>query len=175
MPRKISDLPPSSAIGNYWKPLMSSAARCCRARARLRALENCGVQDPRLVRGRTFHWACAEPAGMPENEPRSRLCAAWIADFHPTGPLPIREVGASPHGMPDIRYAKSGNVRIAYQVTGGGPLDVVFFLVSSRTSKHGGTNRMGASPFPPGGVLAPYPFRQARYRSFGCHLRHCRS
>jgi pimeloyl-ACP methyl ester carboxylesterase len=28
--------------------------------------------------------------------------------------------------MPEIHYAKSGNVRIAYQVTGGGPLDLVF-------------------------------------------------
>jgi class 3 adenylate cyclase len=28
--------------------------------------------------------------------------------------------------MPEIRYAKSGNIRIAYQVTGGGPLDLVF-------------------------------------------------
>src|ERR1051325_6410916 len=28
--------------------------------------------------------------------------------------------------MPEIRYAKSGNVRIAYQVTGGGSLDLVF-------------------------------------------------
>lgn len=28
--------------------------------------------------------------------------------------------------MPEIRYAKSGSVRIAYQVTGGGPLDLVF-------------------------------------------------
>jgi class 3 adenylate cyclase/pimeloyl-ACP methyl ester carboxylesterase len=28
--------------------------------------------------------------------------------------------------MPEVRYAKSGNVRIAYQVTGGGPLDLVF-------------------------------------------------
>jgi pimeloyl-ACP methyl ester carboxylesterase len=28
--------------------------------------------------------------------------------------------------MPEIRYAKSGDVRIAYQVAGGGPLDLVF-------------------------------------------------
>jgi len=27
---------------------------------------------------------------------------------------------------PETRYAKSGDVRIAYQVTGGGPLDLVF-------------------------------------------------
>jgi hypothetical protein len=29
---------------------------------------------------------------------------------------------------PVTRYAKSGNVHIAYQVTGAGPLDVVFVL-----------------------------------------------
>ena len=28
--------------------------------------------------------------------------------------------------MPEIRYAKSGDVRIAYQVAGGGPLDLLF-------------------------------------------------
>src|SRR4029077_1089012 len=28
--------------------------------------------------------------------------------------------------VPETRYAKSGNLRIAYQVTGSGPLDLVF-------------------------------------------------
>jgi pimeloyl-ACP methyl ester carboxylesterase len=28
--------------------------------------------------------------------------------------------------VPETRYAKSGDVRIAYQVTGSGPLDLVF-------------------------------------------------
>ena len=28
--------------------------------------------------------------------------------------------------MPEIRYVKSGNVRIAYQVAGGGPVDLLF-------------------------------------------------
>ena len=28
--------------------------------------------------------------------------------------------------VPDVRYAKSGNVNIAYQVTGDGPFDLVF-------------------------------------------------
>jgi pimeloyl-ACP methyl ester carboxylesterase len=28
--------------------------------------------------------------------------------------------------VPDIRYATSGDVRIAYQVTGSGPFDLVF-------------------------------------------------
>jgi pimeloyl-ACP methyl ester carboxylesterase len=29
-------------------------------------------------------------------------------------------------GMPETRYARSGDVMIAYQVLGGGPFDVVF-------------------------------------------------
>jgi hypothetical protein len=36
---------------------------------------------------------------------------------------------------PETRYARSGDVNIAYQVTGDGPFDVVYVPASSRTLK----------------------------------------
>jgi hypothetical protein len=35
---------------------------------------------------------------------------------------------------PETRYAKSGDVHIAYQVVGEGPVDLVFIPAGSRTS-----------------------------------------
>ena len=44
-----------------------------------------------------------------------------------------------------IGYAKSGDVNIAYQVTGDGPFDLVLSTASSRTSRS-----TGSSPRPRG-------------------------
>ena len=49
---------------------------------------------------------------------------------------------------PETRYAKSGDVRIAYQTVGNGPLDLVFVLVSPPTSMPLGNFRPGRGSFP---------------------------
>jgi hypothetical protein len=44
---------------------------------------------------------------------------------------------------PETRYAKSGQVRIAHQVVGIGPLDLVFVPASSPISICSGSRRSG--------------------------------
>ena len=58
--------------------------------------------------------------------------------------------------MPEIRYAKSGDVRIAYQVAGGGPVDLLSSPASPPILKPGGKSLNRPSPFPLSGSLAPY-------------------
>ena len=43
--------------------------------------------------------------------------------------------------QPATRYAKSGDVHVAYQVFGEGPVDVIAVLPLCRTLKLFGTNR----------------------------------
>jgi DNA-binding winged helix-turn-helix (wHTH) protein/pimeloyl-ACP methyl ester carboxylesterase len=43
-------------------------------------------------------------------------------------PVPVPVVPSPRWGIPPVRYARSGNVNIAYQVVGDGPLDVVFVM-----------------------------------------------
>ena len=43
-----------------------------------------------------------------------------------------------------VRYARSGDVNIAYQVTGDGPFDLVLVPASSRTSRSTGSTRLRA-------------------------------
>jgi DNA-binding winged helix-turn-helix (wHTH) protein/pimeloyl-ACP methyl ester carboxylesterase/class 3 adenylate cyclase len=45
-----------------------------------------------------------------------------------TGELPSTVVAQSRHLAPETRYAQSGDVNIAYQVVGDGPLDLVFVM-----------------------------------------------
>ena len=52
----------------------------------------------------------------------------------------------------DVRYATSGDVNIAYQVVGDGPLDLVSSRASSRTSSSTGNERVtrdSSSGWPP--------------------------
>ena len=47
----------------------------------------------------------------------------FVAPVTPLAPAP-----AAPRPAPQVRYAKSGNVNIAYQVLGSGPVDLVFVM-----------------------------------------------
>lgn len=42
--------------------------------------------------------------------------------------------------VPETRYAKSGDVNIAYQVAGEGPVDLILVPGGSRTSRCSGTS-----------------------------------
>ena len=66
---------------------------------------------------------------------------------------------------PETRYARSGDVHIAYQVVGEGPLDLVLRsrLGLQRRGVLGGARRRPLSRAP-GLVRAPDPLRQARHR-----------
>jgi hypothetical protein len=44
---------------------------------------------------------------------------------------------------PEVRYAKSGDLRIAYQVAGSGPFDLVFVPALSPISSCSGRGRSG--------------------------------
>lgn len=56
--------------------------------------------------------------------------------------------------LPETRYAKSGDVHIAYQVIGSGPFDLVFVPCLSRMSIMSGT-----SPAGPASWNGPLHFR----------------
>ena len=43
--------------------------------------------------------------------------------------------------LPATHYAKSGDVYVAYQIFGSGPIDLVLFLAGSLISISGGTAR----------------------------------
>lgn len=55
----------------------------------------------------------------------------FIARVEPAAGASPAPAGASPvavHDVPRVRYARSGNVNIAYQVVGSGPIDIVFVM-----------------------------------------------
>ena len=67
--------------------------------------------------------------------------------------------------LPDTRYARSGDLRIAYQVVGQGPIDLVFVLgFISNIDLIWDDPVFAEITQPPRGFLAPDPFRQTWYR-----------
>jgi pimeloyl-ACP methyl ester carboxylesterase/DNA-binding SARP family transcriptional activator len=96
------------------------------------ALYRSGRQGEALASYRTFRQALAEDVGI---EPSAELKELERRLLRQDPGLASR--AAPPTGMPpragtgqvvpgaDIRYARSGDVRIAYQVVGEGPLDVI--------------------------------------------------
>ena len=73
-----------------------------------------------------------------------------------------------PFMQPDTRYAKSGDVHIAYQVFGEGPLNLVFVPLSCPTLRSIGTNRIWLA-----GLIAWEPTQRWRYSTSagpGCRI-----
>ena len=80
-----------------------------------------------------------------------------------TTPWTATASGSSRVSAP-IRYARSGDVNIAYQVTGDGPFDLVLVPASSPTSRSTGSPGDGAPARAPRVVRTAHPLRQARDR-----------
>ena len=68
--------------------------------------------------------------------------------------------------QPDTHYARSGDIRIAYQVVGQGAFDLVYVPGFISNLDHVlGEPGAGAFPRAAGVVLPPHPLRQARHRA----------
>src|SRR6266851_10270583 len=69
---------------------------------------------------------------------------------------------------PETRYAKSGDLNIAYQVVGDGPFDLVYVPGwVSNIDLAWEKSKAGAVPRAPGLLLPADPVRQARDRNVG--------
>jgi len=92
---------------------------------RMLALYRSGRHAEALAAYRAFRTTLADelgiepPASLRELE-RLMLRQEPALELNPATPPPARPAGAA-----DIGYARSGEVRIAYQVVGGGPVDIV--------------------------------------------------
>jgi pimeloyl-ACP methyl ester carboxylesterase/DNA-binding SARP family transcriptional activator len=101
----------------------------------MRALYGSGRQAEALARYRDYRQLLADELGMEPSASLKELerrmlrqeLELEIASTLPPGPAPVASAhrpGGVTH-QPRIRYARSGDVRIAYQVLGEGPLDLV--------------------------------------------------
>ena len=69
--------------------------------------------------------------------------------------------------QPQTRYARSGDVHIAYQVVGDGPIDLVLCRAGSRTRVRLGESGVRAAFRAARVLLAPDPLRQAGHGPVG--------
>ena len=74
--------------------------------------------------------------------------------------------------VPKTKYARSGDVNIAYQIAGEGPIDLVYVpgWVSNIETRLGRPTRLSLSRAP-GLVLPPDPLRQAWHGPLGSGVR----
>jgi DNA-binding SARP family transcriptional activator/class 3 adenylate cyclase len=99
----------------------------------MRALYGAGRQAEALKAYRTFRNLLDDELGMEPSELLKDLERRILRQDAALGPepaavvsrAPASEPETSPGPLPEVRYARSGDVRIAYQVLGEGPLDIV--------------------------------------------------
>jgi DNA-binding SARP family transcriptional activator/pimeloyl-ACP methyl ester carboxylesterase len=101
----------------------------------LRALYGSGRQAEALARYRAFRERLADGLGIEPSAALKELELAMLRqepelDVSPARPqaaprAPAPEPARSVAEQPPVRYARSGDVRIAYQVAGDGPVDLV--------------------------------------------------
>jgi hypothetical protein len=77
--------------------------------------------------------------------------------------------------VPNVRYAKSGNVNIAYQVIGDGPFDLFVVLGAASHVEHGGTKRSARPSSNAWGALRACSCSISAARPLGCGGRAARS
>ena len=136
------------------EPLVGRWRSARRAPGRDRALAGAleGPEEARLPLRRADRLLRVHAGGRARERPHGRLL-----------PLPGADVMTAP-----IRYARSGDVNVAYQVTGDGPFDLVlvpgFFSHLEIDWEH---PRHGALPRAARVVRAADPLRQARHRPLG--------
>ena len=66
--------------------------------------------------------------GGPEPSPAASIGQPAIARPTALGPVATRRPLSAPHRPPETKYARSGDLNLAYQVVGDGPLDLVFVM-----------------------------------------------